>query len=160
MRIAVSAIGRLKAGAERELCAHYLARLGDAGRAVALGPPDLSELAESRARSAELRKADEGGRLLASVPKADLVLALDEHGRALTSRQFAELLGARRDAGVAQAAFLIGGPDGHGAAVLERANLKLSLGSLTLPHGLARIVLVEQLYRAASILSGHPYHRD
>jgi 23S rRNA (pseudouridine1915-N3)-methyltransferase len=86
-------------------------------------------------------------------------VVLEPTGKSLTSEAFAAFLRDTRDGGAKTCLFLIGGPDGHGESVLTTASLKLSLGALTLPHGLARVVLVEQLYRAATILSGHPYHR-
>jgi 23S rRNA (pseudouridine1915-N3)-methyltransferase len=97
--------------------------------------------------------------LIRATIKAGLRVALDERGKALSSDAFARLMGHKRDDGVASLAFLIGGPDGNGKAVLDAADLTLSLGSMTLPHGLARVVLIEQVYRAVTILSGHPYHR-
>jgi 23S rRNA (pseudouridine1915-N3)-methyltransferase len=90
---------------------------------------------------------------------AEVRVVLDATGRALSSEAFARFLAESRDGGAKEMAFLIGGPDGHGPAVLDAATLKLSLGPMTLPHGLARIVLAEQLYRASTILAGHPYHR-
>jgi 23S rRNA (pseudouridine1915-N3)-methyltransferase len=159
MRLAIIAVGRLKDGPERELFQRYGKRLDDTGRAVALGPLKLAEIAEGRGQSAAQRQKDEAQRLLASSDGQDLKIALDEHGKSFTSEAFARYLGARRDEGVRGLAFLIGGPDGHGEAALSAAGLKLSLGAMTMPHGLARIVLAEQLYRAATILSGHPYHR-
>lgn len=159
MRLSIIAIGRLKDGPERELYLRYSKRIDEAGRAVALGPLALSEFPEARQASARQRQADEAARLTAAASEADLVVALDETGKTMTSEAFARWLGARRDEGRRTVAFLIGGADGHGPAALERAALKLSLGPMTLPHGLARIVLVEQIYRAATILAGHPYHR-
>jgi 23S rRNA (pseudouridine1915-N3)-methyltransferase len=97
--------------------------------------------------------------LLKAASGAEATVALDGGGRALSSEAFARWLAERRDGGMKTLAILIGGPDGHGAAALEGAALRLSLGAMTLPHGLARIVLAEQLYRAATILAGHPYHR-
>jgi 23S rRNA (pseudouridine1915-N3)-methyltransferase len=125
----------------------------------ALGPVVERELSESRLGSAQERRADEGRRLLKAAEGADLLVVLDERGRQLGSDAFARWLGQRRDAGVRQMAVLIGGPDGHGEAVIAAAGLRLSLGAMTLPHGLARAVIAEQLYRAGTILSGHPYHR-
>jgi 23S rRNA (pseudouridine1915-N3)-methyltransferase len=84
---------------------------------------------------------------------------LDERGRTMSSAEFAQYLGTRRDDGIKHAALLLGGPDGHAASLRSSAQLPLSLGPMTLPHGLARVVLVEQIYRAITILSGHPYHR-
>jgi 23S rRNA (pseudouridine1915-N3)-methyltransferase len=158
MRVIVAAVGRLK-DAERELCERYTKRFDAAGRALGLGPLTISELSESRAAGAEARKADEAARLVKAAGTADVRVVLDEGGRALSSEAFARWIAQRRDGGAKGMAFLIGGPDGHGRASLEGAALKLSLGAMTLPHGLARAVLIEQLYRAATILSGHPYHR-
>ena len=87
------------------------------------------------------------------------IVSLDERGKALTSAAFADLLRRQSDDGCKSMAFLIGGPDGHGPAVAAAARLSLSLSAMTLPHGLARVVLAEQLYRASTILAGHPYHR-
>jgi 23S rRNA (pseudouridine1915-N3)-methyltransferase len=158
MRLIVAAVGRLK-DAERELCDRYAKRLDGAGRALALGPLSISEIGESRAATPELRKADEAARLLKAAGGAEAKVVLDEGGRVLSSTEFAKTLAEARDGGTGAIAFLIGGPDGHGPDVLDAATLKLSLGPMTLPHGLARIVLAEQLYRAATILAGHPYHR-
>lgn len=159
MRLSIVAVGRLKDGPERELYLKYAKRIDDTGRAVALGPLTLAELPEARQSGVTQRRTDEASRLLDSASGADLLVALDGGGKAFGSDAFARWLGVRRDEGTRTLAFLIGGPDGHGDAVLSRATLKLSLGPLTLPHGIARIILAEQLYRAATILSGHPYHR-
>ncbi len=159
MRIIVAAVGRLKRGPESTLFDHYCQRLNGLTRQVSLGPIELQEIPESKAGTVLERKADEADRLLARAKDADLRLALDEHGRTRTSEDLSSYLGEQRDAGQRVLAVLIGGPDGHGDSVLQAANLKLSLGALTLPHALARIVLAEQLYRAATILAGHPYHR-
>jgi 23S rRNA (pseudouridine1915-N3)-methyltransferase len=159
MRLSIIAVGRLKDGPERELYLKYAKRIDDTGRGVALGPLTLAELPEARQAGVNQRRTDEAARLLEQASSADLVVALDGGGKAFTSDAFARWLGARRDEGIRSVAFLIGGPDGHGDAALARAQLKLSLGPLTLPHGIARIILAEQLYRAATILSGHPYHR-
>ncbi len=158
MRLIVAAVGRLK-DAERELCERYSKRFDAAGRSLGLGPLTITELSESRAASADARKADEAARLMKAASTADVRVVLDEGGKALSSEAFAKWIAQRRDGGAKCLAFLIGGPDGHGAAALDGAALKLSLGPMTLPHGMARAVLIEQLYRAATILSGHPYHR-
>jgi 23S rRNA (pseudouridine1915-N3)-methyltransferase len=159
MRLSIVAVGRLKDGPERELYLKYAKRIDEAGRAVSLGPLTLTEIAEARQASAGQRRADEAARIAASAEAADLTVLLDEGGKTFGSEAFARYLGARRDEGRRTVAFLIGGPDGHGDAARQRAQLTLSLGPMTLPHGLARIVLAEQLYRAATILAGHPYHR-
>lgn len=158
MRLIVAAVGRLK-DAERELFDRYAKRVDASGRTLGLGPLKLSEIVESRAASAALRTDDEAVRLIKATAGAEVTVALDEGGHALSSEAFSRWLAERRDGGAKATAFLIGGPDGHGAAVLDAATLKLSLGPMTLPHGIARIVLAEQLYRAATILAGHPYHR-
>jgi 23S rRNA (pseudouridine1915-N3)-methyltransferase len=159
MRIAISAIGKLKDAEERAIVERYAKRLSGAGKPLGLGPVDIREYPESRAATVAERKRDEAARLLKDVAPGDIAVALEPTGKSLTSEAFADFLRATRDGGAKSCVFLIGGPDGHGEAALEAAALKLSLGALTLPHGLARVVLAEQLYRAATILSGHPYHR-
>lgn len=159
MRIIFAAVGRLKEGPERRLFERYRDRLATSGRALGWGPVDILEIPESRASDAATRKSDEAARLIAKVSDASAKVALDEHGRELTSEAFAAYLRKQREAGIASLAFLIGGPDGHGPEVLASADLKLSLGKMTLPHMLVRVLIAEQLYRAATILTGHPYHR-
>lgn len=159
MRLVIAAVGKLKSGAERELFARYSDRVSASGRAVALGPLELRETNEGKAQSLEARTADEAERLLAKCKGASVTILLDERGRALTSADFASLLVKLRDRGEGEVAFLLGGPDGHGAAARKAAQITLSLGPMTLPHGLARILLAEQIYRATTIISGHPYHR-
>lgn len=159
MRLVIAAVGKLKDGAERELYARYAERLGGTGRGVALGPLELREIAEGKAQATDARMADEAERLLAQCRAADACILLDERGKSRTSVQFATLMRELRDGGTSQLAFLLGGPDGHGEAARKAARHTLSLGPMTLPHGLARVVLAEQIYRAATILAGHPYHR-
>lgn len=158
MRITIAAVGKLK-DLERDLVARYADRFDAAGRSMALGPLRIVEMAESRAATVLLRRSDEAQRLAKVAGDAEIKVALDEAGRAFTSAEFARLLSRHRDNGIAHVAFLIGGPDGHDADFAAAASMKLSLGPMTLPHGLARLVLAEQLYRAATIISGHPYHR-
>jgi 23S rRNA (pseudouridine1915-N3)-methyltransferase len=155
VKLVIAAVGRLKDGPERELLDRYVKRIGQSGRAL-----DVAETLEGRAETVELRQADEALRLARLVTACEVTIALDETGRALSSRVFAGLIAKHRDGGVQSLGFVIGGPDGHAAAALQKATYKLSLGPMTLPHGLARIVLAEQLYRAVTILAGHPYHRD
>ena len=159
MRLILTAAGRLKDDAERGLYEKYAGRFDATGRSIGLGPLKLAEILESKAATPELRKADEAQRLLKACEAAEARIVLDERGKSLSSAAFAAWIRERRDGGTKLLGLIIGGPDGHGAAALESAHLKLSLGAMTLPHGFARIVLVEQLYRAATILSGHPYHR-
>lgn len=160
MRIILLCVGRSRPGAERELSLRYIERANAAGRAIGFACVELRELDESRATRPEHRKSDEAKAILATqAPGGDLI-AFDEAGQSLSSRAFAAWLGKRRDAGGAALTLVIGGPDGLGAAVRDKASLLLSIGPMTLPHQLARIIAAEQIYRATTILSGHPYHRD
>jgi 23S rRNA (pseudouridine1915-N3)-methyltransferase len=159
MRLIIAAVGRLKDGAERELLARYRDRFDGMAKRLGLGPVAWHEVAESRAATAAKRCSEEGLSLLRLARDADVVVALDERGKCLTSEAFARLLSRARDDGAGVLAVLVGGPDGLAEEVRKAAHVKLSLGTMTLPHGLARIVLAEQLYRAATILAGHPYHR-
>jgi 23S rRNA (pseudouridine1915-N3)-methyltransferase len=155
MRLDVLAVGRLKADEpEARLTADYAARATATGRALALGPLCVTEIDERRARDADAQAA----RLVEAAGEARLV-ALDERGRALSSEDLARRLAELRDGGLRRLAFAVGGADGHGAALLDRAEERLSLGPMVWPHALARAMLAEQLYRAVSILAGTPYHR-
>ncbi len=102
---------------------------------------------------------EEGGRIPAPSGQHRTVL-LDEKGKTLSSEQFAELLGRWRDEGVRETRFMIGAADGHPAELREKADLLIAFGAMTWPHLLARAMLAEQLWRATSILAGHPYHRS
>jgi 23S rRNA (pseudouridine1915-N3)-methyltransferase len=159
MRVIIAAVGKLKDGGERDLLDRYHKRFDQSGRALGLGPLSIIELPESRLPETDARKADEAARLLKAIGDAGLIIALDEHGSHITSDAFSKLIGRHRDDGIKSLALLIGGPDGHGQTALQTAHIKLSLGAMTLPHGLARVILSEQLYRATTILAGHPYHR-
>lgn len=123
-------------------------------------PPAITELEEKRPLPAELLKSREAELILAAVPAGATLVALDGGGAPLSSRDFAARLETWRDGGSQTVTFAIGGADGLGRAVIERANLLLSLGRMTWPHLLARCMLLEQLYRAQQILAGHPYHRE
>jgi 23S rRNA (pseudouridine1915-N3)-methyltransferase len=155
MRLTIIAVGRLKAGPEHELVEAYAKRLK--GSPARLGPLTIHEIDERKDAAAQSRTLAE---LLAGMAPAAKIVALDERGDALTTRAFADRLALWRDDGVPDAAFLIGGADGLSALARERAHLTISLGRLTFPHLLARALIAEQLYRAASLLSGHPYHRE
>lgn len=159
MRVTINAVGRLKRGPEGELCARYLDRAAAQGRAIGLSAATISEIPESSAATAELRRADEATRLAGIVPARAVTVVLDESGRTLTSAGFAKAMRGWLDDGAGDLAFLIGGPDGHGPALTERADLMLSFGPMTWPHLLARVMLCEQIYRAVTILVNHPYHR-
>lgn len=151
MRLTIVAVGRARASPERDLYEHYAKRM--------VWPLKLVEVEEKkRLPPAELKEA-EGRLLLAAVPARAAVWALDGRGKTLGSEALAEALGKRQDAGEADLALLIGGADGLADAVLQKAQLRLSLGAMTWPHMLVRGMLTEQLYRAQQILAGHPYHR-
>lgn len=160
MQVVLAAVGRLKDGGERDLYERYAGRFDALGRGMGMGPLKLKELPESRLATADLRKSDEADRLLKAAEPSEVRIVLDEHGKTLSSEAFAGWLRQKRDGGAKSLAILIGGPDGHGPAALDSATLRLSLGAMTLPHGLARVIVAEQLYRALTILAGHPYHRS
>jgi 23S rRNA (pseudouridine1915-N3)-methyltransferase len=151
MNIVIAAVGRVKAGAERALFDAYVARLP--------WRVDLKEIEIKKESALDVRRAREGEALLAAVPDGARLIALDERGKSETSDAFAKRLGRWRDDGVRATAFVIGGADGLDDAVRKRADTVLSFGALTWPHMLVRVLLAEQLYRAHTILTGHPYHR-
>jgi 23S rRNA (pseudouridine1915-N3)-methyltransferase len=160
MRLLLIAVGRMRSGPEAGLVARYLERARSAGRAIGVSDVVARELAESAARRADDRKAEEAKAILAQVPAGASLVAFDEAGELLSSRGFAAALAFRRERGEAITACVLGGSDGLAAGVHEAASLVVSLGRLTYPHQLARILVAEQIYRAIMILSGHPYHRD
>ena len=149
------AVGRLGRSTEAALARDYADRATAAGRSVAMGPVEIVEV-EARKPGRE----HEGQALLAAVPAGSHVIVCDERGRSLSSREFATHLGALRDRGARHVAFLLGGADGHPDEVRARADELIAFGPQTWPHALARAMLAEQIYRAAGILSGSPYHRD
>ena len=160
MRVGIVAIGRMKQGPERELVARYLERAIGVGKSLGLTSFAVSEINESRAASAAARKTEEAKAIAAQLPDSSLVVALDERGKTLGSDDFARRIGRWRDDGKAALNFVIGGADGLDPAFVGKADLMLSFSPLTWPHQLVRIMLCEQLYRATTILSGHPYHRE
>ncbi len=159
MRLAIIAAGRLKPGPERTLAGDYLKRAEGLGRGCGISRIAVTEFNESQASSAAQRLAEEGRQMAAALPGKSFAVALDERGKALTSADFASLLRRQLEGGVGDMAFLIGGPDGHAPAIREQAALTMSFGPMTWPHRLVRVMLLEQLYRAITILAGHPYHR-
>jgi len=160
MRLAIAAVGKMKAGAERDLADRYRERAAKAGRPLGFKAVEIVELPESRAARAEERMAEEGAALLRHAADDSFVrIALDEAGTSLGSEEFARLLGRWKDGGRAATIFAIGGPDGLSREFRARAELTWSFGAATWPHQLVRIMLLEQLYRAITILAGHPYHR-
>ena len=158
MRVTIAAVGRMKAGPERELVARYLDRAVGGGKPLALTDFDVIELTESRASSSASRKADEAKALRTALPEG-IVVALDECGKCIGSEAFASQIGRWRDDGRPSVSFVIGGADGLEPAFVAGADLVLSFSPMVWPHQLVRIMLAEQLYRMTTILSGHPYHR-
>jgi 23S rRNA (pseudouridine1915-N3)-methyltransferase len=155
MRIRLIAVGtRMSAWVEAGV-ADYSRRLRGA---AALELIEVPMARRSAGADAARAVATEGGRILSLLAAREYAVALDERGRSFTTVQFSDWLGARRQAG-GPLSFIIGGPDGLDAAVLVRAQLRWSLSALTFPHALVRVLLAEQLYRAATVLAGHPYHR-
>jgi 23S rRNA (pseudouridine1915-N3)-methyltransferase len=159
MRLIVIAIGRMKAGPERELAERYHKRFDEIGRKLGFRSLDIREIPESRAREASTRIAEEAAAILAVVPENSVLVSLDERGDNIDSVGLARHLGRMRDRSVANAVFVIGGADGLSPDLRAKQKLRLAFGTATWPHQLVRVMLLEQLYRAATILAGHPYHR-
>lgn len=155
MRLRICAVGRLRTGPERALLDDYLDRFDRTGRAMGLGPAAVHEVEDRRGGG----RTAEAALLERAIPQGAAVVALDERGRTMGSPEFADHLAQWRDAGRGDLALLIGGADGLLPELRERADLVLSLGPMVWPHMLVRVMLAEQLYRAASILAGSPYHR-
>ena len=159
MRLQVIAVGRLKDGPERALAARYAERFEEVSRRLGFRSLTINEIGESRAADAAARIAAEAGEIGALIPHPSVVIALDQRGKTLASEDLAKQLGRWRDDGAAAAVFLIGGPDGLSPDLRRTAGLTLAFGAATWPHQMVRVMLLEQLYRAATILAGHPYHR-
>lgn len=153
------AVGRLKPGPEKTIAEDYLARAEGLGRKCGITRIGITEFAESQASSAAARMAEEARQVSAALPPKAFSIVLDERGKALASDAFAAQLQRLLDGGTQDMSFLIGGPDGHAPAIRDSAGLLLSFGPMTWPHRLVRVMLFEQLYRAITIMSGHPYHR-
>lgn len=159
MRVIVIAIGRLKQGPERELAERYRARFDDIGRKLGFRALEIHEIAESRSGETRTRIAEEGAAIAAHIPERAIVAALDERGDSLDSAALARHVGRWRDEAMPALVFVIGGADGLAPELRGKAKLSLAFGKATWPHQMVRIMLLEQIYRAATILSGHPYHR-
>jgi 23S rRNA (pseudouridine1915-N3)-methyltransferase len=155
MKVSICAVGRLRAGPEKDLTDDYLARFDRTGRALSLGPVQMIEV--------EARKgggmAAEAVLLERAIPAGALICVMDERGAVMSSPDFAGRLAGWRDQGRADLAFVIGGADGIEPSLRGRADFALSFGAMVWPHLLVRVMLAEQLYRAASILANGPYHR-
>jgi 23S rRNA (pseudouridine1915-N3)-methyltransferase len=159
MRLLVIAVGRLKQGPERELAERYRERFDDTGRKLGFRGLEIHELAESRARDANTRIAEEAAAISAAIPPKSVLVALDERGDNIDSGTFARHLARWRDDQTAHTIFAIGGADGLSPELRRKAQMRMAFGSATWPHQMVRVMLLEQVYRAATILAGHPYHR-
>jgi 23S rRNA (pseudouridine1915-N3)-methyltransferase len=159
MRLALVCVGKLKAGPERLLFERYFNRLTGGARTAGLTGVDLREIGESRARRPDERRSEEAAAILAASPSGAALVLLDERGRSATSEEWAADIGRARDASRPAYAVAIGGPDGLDPSLRAAAHRILSFGAMTWPHQLVRVMAGEQLYRAMTILAGHPYHR-
>ena len=160
MHIRLISVGKLKAGPERELVTRYLTRAKATGRRAGLSGFETTEIPESRDASPISRKQREAKAVLSACPPEASWIILEETGKTRTSRQLANHVARLNDNGTKNLCLIIGGPDGLDKTLLGKADLVLSLSSLTWPHQIVRIMLAEQVYRLTSILVGHPYHRD
>jgi 23S rRNA (pseudouridine1915-N3)-methyltransferase len=159
MRLAIIAVGRLKRGPERELVERYRERFDEIGRKLGFRGLEIQEIPEGRARDPKSRIAGEAVAILAAIPPRSILVALDERGDNVDSDALAGHLARWRDDQIAASIFIIGGADGLSPELRRMAKLRVAFGSATWPHQMVRVMLLEQLYRAATILAGHPYHR-
>jgi 23S rRNA (pseudouridine1915-N3)-methyltransferase len=160
MRVLIAAVGRLKQGPERELAGWYRKRAAASGRPLGWREIEIVEIRESRAHDAQRRRIEESIALANVIPEGAVIVVLDQRGESLDSPAFAAQLREWRAEGRAAVCFVVGGADGLAPSLTERARLRLAFGAATWPHQLARIMLLEQLFRAGTILAGHPYHRE
>ncbi len=159
MRLTILAIGSSRGTSEGVLCGEFQNRAQKLGRNMGFPQLAVEELNVGKARDAATRMTDEAARLAAKVPDGAHVVLLDARGKGMTSEDFAEMLASLRDVGTGDIAFVIGGPDGLKPLPGQKAGRSLAFGPQTWPHLLARVLLLEQIYRAMTILAGHPYHR-
>jgi 23S rRNA (pseudouridine1915-N3)-methyltransferase len=167
MHLVVIAVGRLKQGPERELAERYQKRFDDIGRKLGFRGLDVREIPESRARDAAARMTEEAAAILAATPQNSVLVSLDQRGENIDTSRFAAQLSTWRDQAVANIVFVIGGADGLSPeldakgkfAGQFKGQFKIAFGAATWPHQMVRVMLLEQLYRAATIMAGHPYHR-
>jgi 23S rRNA (pseudouridine1915-N3)-methyltransferase len=159
MRVVVIAIGRLKQGPERELAERYQKRFDDIGRKLGFRGVEIVEIPESRAGDAATRIAEEAAAISAAIPEKSVLVTLDERGENVDSAAFSRHLERWRDQSISSTIFVIGGADGLSPDLRRKGKFAMAFGAATWPHQMIRIMLLEQLYRAATILAGHPYHR-
>ena len=159
MRVMIAAVGRLKSGPERDLAERYLKRTAQVGRSVGLTHFEVIEIRESRGDNPARRMLEESIAIANVIPERAVTVLMDERGKSLPSSDFAGRLQAWRTEDKPALVFVIGGADGLAPALKDKSNLTMGFGAATWPHQLVRVMLLEQLYRAVTILSGHPYHR-
>jgi 23S rRNA (pseudouridine1915-N3)-methyltransferase len=159
MRLIIAAVGRLKAGPERELAETFRKRAEAIGRGLGLRTIEIIEIRESRALDVERRRTEEAIAIANVIPERAVIALLDERGDSLDSARLATLIQEWRAQDRPAACFVIGGADGLAPSLNDRAKLKIAFGTATWPHQLVRVMLLEQIYRAGTILTGHPYHR-
>jgi 23S rRNA (pseudouridine1915-N3)-methyltransferase len=159
LRLHVSAIGKLKTGPEKMLANDYAGRIEVFGRKAGVTALKISEWSESQNQNVNSRMEEEAKTLWSTVAQGSITFALDERGKSHSSEEFASLIRKHADQGASDIVFLIGGPDGHDATTRTKANHIIALGAMTWPHRLARIMLLEQIYRSLTIMVNHPYHR-
>ncbi|MFK7902466.1 MAG: 23S rRNA (pseudouridine(1915)-N(3))-methyltransferase RlmH [Nitratireductor sp.] len=164
MQLSILTIGKMKAGSkgsapEMDLLNRYVERSQKAGRQLGFAGPKILEWNESRAQTAALRKEEEASQMLSSLSAGATLICLDERGKDISSEDLSQLMRRSLDNSTPQIAFAIGGPDGHADQMREQASHTIRFGKMTWPHQFARIMIAEQIYRAITILSNHPYHR-
>jgi 23S rRNA (pseudouridine1915-N3)-methyltransferase len=159
MQLSLHCVGKLKSAAEKDLSADYLERTNQLSRRAGLRGLTVHEVTESKSSIAAERMADEATRLVSGIPADAMLVAFDGRGQSLTSEAFTALIKLQADSGTATMAFAIGGPDGHGDMLRKRAQKTMALGTMTWPHRLVRVMVLEQIYRAVTIMVNHPYHR-
>jgi 23S rRNA (pseudouridine1915-N3)-methyltransferase len=159
VRLWIFAIGHARGTSEGALVEDFVGRAQKMGRNLGFPAVTVEEIAVSKVRDTASRIKDESERLADKLPDGAHIVLLDAKGKGMTSEDFAEFLGALRDAGTRDLAFVIGGPDGLGSLPGKKSGRSLAFGPQTWPHLLARALLSEQIYRAMTILAGHPYHR-
>ncbi len=159
MRLTILTVGHARGTSEGALCDELLDRAQKMGRNMGFTSVVVEEISVGKTRDAATRMHDEAARLAARLPNGAHIVLLDAKGKGMTSEDFAEMLGSLRDVGTKDLAFVIGGPDGLASLPGKKAGRSLAFGPQTWPHLLARALLLEQVYRAMTILAGHPYHR-
>jgi 23S rRNA (pseudouridine1915-N3)-methyltransferase len=159
MRLLILAVGNARGTSEGALTDDFVARANVFGKRLGFSSVTAEEIAVSKLRESKSRIADEGEKLAGKLPRGAQAIFLDARGKGMTSEDFAEMLGAMRDAGARDLAFLIGGPDGLDPGPAIKSSRSLAFGPQTWPHLMVRAMLAEQIYRALTILGGHPYHR-